>query len=136
MLPLLAAITAAGTVASAISNIVGSPSSPAPSTTAPAFDAHLDQVQHASIPNPGADLPLIQNMLALYHAQGSLTADQQMALGRMLMNKTVQLVDSGGNPSTGVVTGYGISQGTFGLVVNGQNQSLSSVQAVLNGVHI
>ena len=42
------------------------------------------------------------------------------------MNKTVQLVDSGGNSSTGIVAGYGVSNGELGLVINGRTREITA----------
>ncbi len=132
MFPILAAASAAGSI---LSNLVfgNRPSAPAP-VTGPSFNSKLMQEVQSAQVNPNADLSQIQNLLATYRAHGTLPPDQKMALGKMLMNKTVQVVDSGGNSSNGVVAGFSFSNGELNLVINGRNQPLSSVQAVLYGV--
>jgi hypothetical protein len=74
----------------------------------------------------------MHNLIALQQGGSRLQPEIQASIGQQLLNRTVQLADSGGNSIVGKVTDYAIVDGDVRLTVNGKPYSIQSLQAVLH----
>jgi hypothetical protein len=136
-IPLLAAVPIASSLVNGAYNTIDgilNPSRPATSQTD--FGACLARkMQTAGATSATPSPETTQSLIASQLYQGSLPFDQQIQLGQQVMNKHVQLVDSGGNSITGMVTGMGVQNGMVYLTVSGKSHPITALRSVLAGVN-
>lgn len=136
MIPLLAI---AGSALPLISQIfaAGESKAPAPARLSEAdFNKLLSrEIEHRSKDDAVRRNQETLSMIAFQQTGAQLPTEQQIALANRLLNRQVQISDSGGNSSVGVVQGFKVENGAVRLLVNGQQHPLTSVRALLDGVH-
>lgn len=133
MIPLLAAVPVAASVVNGVFSTINRAIHPPQTSGSADFSAQLARQMQSGNPT-ASTAPSAQSLIATQLSRGSLPLDQQIQLGQQVMNQTVQLVDSGGNSRTGLVTGMNIQNGAVYLTVGGQNSPITALRSVLRGI--
>lgn len=133
MLPLVATIPIASSLFSGLFNSLSAPA-PVAKGAGKEFRSELSSQMNSHQATPYDRIGAIHGLIALQQGMGPLQPEIQMSIANQLMNKTVQVVDAGGNSVVGTVTEAAMKNGQMQLTVKGQSYPMTALQAVLNQI--